>query len=397
MKIQSIKDLDIINKRVFLRVDLNISTKNIQVENCFKFNKIISTLQHLIDHNAKIILATHIGRPEAHTKTSYFDENLSTKKLLPLFKHFNFATHYQPDLHQASIKSKSMDKNIILLENIRFFNGEQGNMNEKNELARLLKNTADIYINDAFALIHRNDTSISLLPQFFEYHNKGIGLLMQQEITTLQKFTASIKKPFTIILGGNKEKTKLPLLLALLIRLKPNYILTGSRIGMMFNNQQTIADTLSQTIISIKNLAKKQHCIIKTPLDIIMQNTNHNYETVNAHSSINSNNALDIGPQTIKSYKEIISKSAIILLNGSMGKHEIEELTTGTKEIFGAIKKSPLQASIAGGGDTIKAINKFNCFKNFFYLSTGGGATLAFLASENLEKFPAYKFLIKKL
>ncbi|MFH1461814.1 MAG: phosphoglycerate kinase [bacterium] len=361
-----LKELDLKGKRVFLRADLNVPLQDKKILQDYRLEKILPTIDYIIKNGGKVILATHIGRPSAEKLTNFFDENLSTKILVPWFENKGYKIRYKIDLEKAKIYSHENFKEILLLENLRFFNGEQGTIQERETFAQILRQLADVYVNDAFALAHRDDTSVILLPKLFK--DKANGLLVEQEITQLTKIKKNVKQPFMVIIGGNKIETKIPLLKSFIQNKteRPSTILIGGAIANTFlNKNKQINETEKKFAQDFLKLAQEENIKILLPID---QSKN------------------DIGPKSIESFSQEIKKAKTIFINGTMGIYENINSQTGTKEILTAIAQSNA-FTVAGGGDCIAAIYKFNLQDKFNFLSTGGGATLAFLANEKLNFF----------
>ncbi|MFH1831568.1 MAG: phosphoglycerate kinase, partial [bacterium] len=225
MRIKTIKDINLKRMRVFLRADMNVPLENRTqasplatpglgaILDDFRIRATLPTIDYIIKNGGKVILATHMGQPNAEKKTNFFDENLSTKILATWLKNHGYEVDYEVDLLLAQKKSYQHPKHILLLENLRFFNGEKA---LDIEFAELLADLGDVYINDAFGLIHRPDTSITILPEQFIESNRAAGLLIEQEITHLNKLKQTPEQPFIIVLGGNKIDTKIDLLNAYL-------------------------------------------------------------------------------------------------------------------------------------------------------------------------------------
>ncbi len=349
-----LKNLDLTGKRVFLRADLNIplhsnSLQNKKILNSYKLESIKPTIDYIQENGGKVILATHIGRPNALSRTNFFDENLSTKLLVPWFEQAGYEVEYEIDLKQAIKKSKQDFSKILLLENLRFFNGEQ---QTNLPFAKLLAQCADVYINDAFGVMHRSDTSITLLPKQFKPENRAYGLLVEKEIETLTKLKTNPEQPFIVVLGGNKIETKMPLLESLLEQPKESRvrsILIGGAIAKSIGK-----DFLSK--------AKSLGVNVLLPEDYLKIN----------------NYIIDIGPKTIERFKQEIAQAKTIFTNGPMGIYEEKESATGSREILQAIAQTNAY-TVVGGGDAVAATNKFGLENQMDFLSTGGGATLAFL------------------
>ena len=347
-----IENLNLKNKRVFLRADLNIPIQNKKISQDYKLEKIIPTIDYILKNGGKVILATHLGRPQAAGHTNFFDKDLTTKILVPWFENKGYKIKYEIDLEKAKTLSENRLDEILLLENLRFFNGEKGNLQERERFATILRELADVYVNDAFALAHRDDTSVTLLPQKFEY--KAVGFLVGKEISQLNKIKQNPEQPFVVILGGNKIKTKIPLLESFIKKKsnRPASIIIG---GAVAKDTTFLKDFLDK--------AKENDIKILLPVDDLND---------------------DIGPKTIKLFCEEINKAKTIFVNGTMGIYENKESQTGTKEVLQAVANSNAY-TVAGGGDCIAAIHMFNLQDKFDFLSTGGGATLAFLAGEKLN------------
>ncbi len=368
---KTIKTLDLKGKRVFLRSDLNIPISSKETLNVdekilqdYKLEKIIPTIDYIIKNGGKVILATHIGRPKAEGHTNFFDIDLTTKILVPWFEKRGYKICYEIDLEKAITLSKQNFGEILLLENLRFFNGEKGSPQEREKFAKILRDTADVYVNDAFALSHRDDTSVTLLPQKFE--QKSVGLLTEKEISQLNKIKTNPKQPFVFILGGNKIKTKIPLLKNLIEKEndRPSSIIIGGAIADVFLDTKNPSKTKynKEDIEFAKSFlekAKENNIKILLPIDKL---------------------ELDIGPETIKLFCKEITKAKTIFVNGTMGVYQKKDSQTGTKEVLKSIANSNAY-TVAGGGDCVAAIHMFDLQDKFNFLSTGGGATLAFLGS----------------
>ena len=394
MKIKLIKDLDLKSKRVFLRADLNVPLKDKKILQDYRLKAILPTIDYIQKHGGKVILATHIGRPKAKDVTNYFDENLSTEILLNWFTKNGYKIKHEKDLLEAQIKSKEDFNEILLLENLRFFNGEQGSKEERLELAELLTQLADVYVNDAFGLIHRDDTSVTLLPEMFDSSQKAIGLLIEKEIKELDKLKHNPEKPFALVLGGAKIKDKIALLENFLKetdKKRVDSIIIGGAIAYTFLKAQghevgksLVENDFLEFAQNMLNLAKSKEVNILLPLDhLVSENNSFKFHET---SQIPQNGfCVDIGPKTIELYKKEIEKAKTIFTNGTMGIYTKPETSNGSKEILQAIAQSNTY-TVAGGGDCVAAAFQFNLQDKFDFLSTGGGATLAFLSTEKPEE-----------
>src|SRR5579859_1786981 len=250
-------------QRVFLRADLNVPLINGTMTNDYRCKAVQPTVDLILKKGGTIILATHLGRPQG------FDESLSSKHLVPWFENHGYTIHFEPNIDKAVTRSKELKKEIILLENMRFFEGEK---NQEKAFAQLLASTADYYVNDAFALLHRNDTSITLLPQLFNVAKKTIGLLIEKELKELNKLLQSPEQPFLLIVGGGKVHDKLPLLFNLLrsvkiILLCPAIVFTFSKALGKEVGKSLIDATQIEACKDFLSKAHKQGVTIVFPKD----------------------------------------------------------------------------------------------------------------------------------
>ncbi len=202
-----LQTFDLEQQRIFLRADLNVPLSNNTILNDHKLKALLPTIDLIKKKGGKIILATHIGRPRGR------DASLSTEHMVPWFTKRGYAVRFEPDLSKVAALSRNHFDEIVLLENLRFFPGEQS---DDQAFAHVLFPLADYYVNDAFALLHRHDTSITLLPALFSPQKKTFGLLVEQEFKALNKLKENPPRPFVIVCGGGKVNDKLPLLQAML-------------------------------------------------------------------------------------------------------------------------------------------------------------------------------------
>ena len=204
---QMFNSQDIKNKRVLLRADLNIKSHNKKMTQNYKLTSLLPTIDELLKRDAKVVIATHIGRPK---KSSL---ELSTKQLMHWFEKKGYTIVFEPDLKKAHEKSLKNNKQLLLLENLRFFPGEQSTSQyERDQFINQLTTLADLYVNDAFGVLHRNDASITDLPKKFEPSQRTFGPLIQKELAMLDKLLGKVKTPFLCIIGGKKATTKVPII-----------------------------------------------------------------------------------------------------------------------------------------------------------------------------------------
>jgi len=376
-----LSNVDLQGKRVFLRADLNVPIKNNKIVNDHKIKSILPTIELLKKKGAKIILGTHIGRPKK------YDPQFSTVVLAEWFKKNGYSVVFEPDLQKAIQKSLKSTNDIIVLENLRFFPEET---NEDPDFAKKLKNLADFYVNDAFGILHRNDTSITLLPKMFEQNKLFIGPLIKNELKILDNLLFNAQKPITLILGGKKVSSKLPLIENLLnkvqtILLCPAIVFTFSKyLGKKVGN--SLVDEKSLPIVPrILKKAKELKVNLFFPVDYQVAKKTFDGPVSNIDSENIPENffGLSIGPKTTGFFKKEIQKSKTVMFNGSFGNIKKIETYTGMKNIFDSMANSKL-FTIIGGGDSVAAAHLLGVADSIDHLSTGGGSMLYYLSGKKL-------------
>lgn len=382
----SIKSLNLNKKRVFLRSDLNVPVLEKQILQDFKLKATLQTVDFILKSGGKIILGSHIGRPEAKNKTHFYDDELSTQILIPWFENKGYKIQYQQDLLQAETQSHVNQSSILLLENLRFFSGEK----EYNlHFAELLAETADVYVNDAFGVIHREDTSVTLLAKQFDKNHKGFGFLVEQELQNLEKIRNNTSKNFVLVIGGIKLKDKLPLLKKFMQadqQIKPRSIIVGGALGLAFLQiRENLALKFDAQTLDmadqIKEIAILNKINLLLPVDQIIFK-NNKVETVKITDITPDANCIDIGPETINNFSQEIRTAQVIFCNGTMGIYTQQDAKNGTQKILQAIADSNA-FKVIGGGDATAAACMFNLENKMSFLSTGGGATLKYLSCKN--------------
>lgn len=365
-------------KRVFLRADLNVPLENGSIIDDFRLEKTQKTLNFLAHHGAIIILATHIGRPTCPNLS------LSTNNLIPWFKQHGYSISFEPSLESANTALKTQQRgHIILLENLRFLQGEK---QESQELASCLASMADYYVNDAFGSIHSSDTSIAQVPLYFDKDKRTIGFLIEEELENLNKLLVDPHHPYTVILGGSKVIEKITLLNNILHTVDTVLVcpaLAFSFLGAMGINvgssyTEKSAFTLCKQILDKAKSLKKNFII---PIDYIVaqDSLKGSLKTVSADAIPNNSYGISIGEQTIRVYNSIIRKSKTIFYNGLMGFNNQPETLIASKALFKTMSNS--QAfTVIGGGDTVAAIRQLGYESAMDFCSTGGGAALAYLS-----------------
>ncbi|MDP2820621.1 MAG: phosphoglycerate kinase [bacterium] len=355
-----LKDFDLNKKRVLLRGDLNvpIDEETGEILDDFRIRAIVPTLDFLVKNKAKIVLMSHLGRPDGNVV-----ENLKMDKIGKVFseklgfKICKVDSYYSEKIEEMSNKLNPGE--ILLLENLRFWTEE-----EKNELifSQNLSKLGDIYINDAFSASHREHSSIVGIAKFFM--EKGIGLLFEKELKSINDFMKSEEKPAIFIIGGIKEEKVIFLEKVLEMA---DFILTSG----------IVARNLPSALIG--------NAKIITPVDVVVSSDKGGI-SVEKFSEIDKKTEIpDIGPETQKLFSDYISTAKKIFWTGSLGKTENDEFSNGTGAIAESVLKNKTANSIIGGGSLLFTLRQLRLRdKGFSHLSTGGGALLDYIVDGKL-------------
>ena len=374
------------DKKVLLRVDLNVPIKDGSITEYSRIKKILPTIKILAEKEAKIIILSHIGRPKGKVVKSMSLEPIS-KKLSSLLNKDVLFNKNIIDENTLSEVNKVKKGSIMMLENIRFNQGEESN---DIKFSKQLANLGDIYVNDAFSCSHRSHASVEGITKYIPSY---FGLQIIQEIEALKKITYEIKKPVTLIIGGSKISTKINIIKNLAKKFNNIIIVGGMANTMLKHTGSKVGKSICENdcgslVKEIIVIAKKFDCKITCPIDAVVSK---NVESVGNYKDIKEINdedmILDIGPKTINLIKKIIKDSNTVLWNGPAGYFENPNFQNGTKEIIEIISKKTTEDkiySVAGGGETVAAINKFKKLNSFTFVSTAGGAFLEYLEGKTL-------------
>ena len=388
----NIKDQENLSqKKVLLRLDLNVPLKNGLITDETRIDKIIPVINFLIEKKSKIIIVSHIGRPQGEV-----NKILSLKPVcLNLEKKINKKVKLVNDNIFELKKDdlfKSNNDQIVFLENIRFYKEEEKN---DTSFAKHLANLADVYVNDAFSCSHRAHTSVSKITKFLP---SFAGLQLETEIDALKKVTKEIKKPTTCIIGGSKISTKIGIIKNLIPKFN-NIIIVGGMANNILNHRgNKIGKSIREENCEIKineifETLKNHSCEITYPKDVLVGKNMEDTSQVRELDEIQDDDfILDIGPKTLDKIISIIESSKTVLWNGPAGYFENPNFANGSYEIAKTIIKKNKDRSIysvVGGGDTIAVLNKINGINDFNFVSTAGGAFLEYLEGKELPGIKA--------
>ena len=368
-----IDQINISNKKILLRVDFNVPmSSNGKINNNFRLDASLKTIQYCIDNNASVILMSHLGRPKGKkNKSLFFVEDCISES--------------------AFQRTSNLDsKDIVLLENLRYYDEE---LNNDKDFAFLLSGHGDIYINDAFGTSHREHASNSAILKYYLSDVKAIGFLFDKELQYLSNTDFPKSKIVTVILGGSKISSKISMIKYFLD--KCDCILIGGAMAFTFIKSKgyNIGKSLFENNMLkeaefIFKKAKECNVEILLPLDFVCSNDFSEDSQIDRDlKKIKDDEmGLDIGPKTIKLFKEKIKFSDILIWNGPLGAFELKSYAHGTEEVAKTISKyTNSKTSIIGGGDTASSIIKLNLENNFTHVSTGGGASLELLSGQKLK------------
>ncbi len=390
-----INDVDITDKTVFIRCDFNVpmdDNSNITDDNRIK--QALYTIKYAIDNKAKVVLSSHLGRPKGVRKPEY--------SLLPVAKRLSTLLDRKVDFVEDCIGDRVKTKinsmkpgDVLLLENLRFYEGEEKN---SEDFAEKLLQLFDVYVNNAFGVCHRKHASVYALPKIAK--TAVGGFLLKKEIEYFNKILNAKDRPFVAIVGGAKVSGKLECLKNLIN--KADKIIIGGAQAFTFLKavgyevgQSLVEDELIPAASEILKTAKDKNVKFYLPVDFVCSKDikdTLNYITVGYQEIPKDMMGLDIGEASIKLFQEVIEDAKVIVWNGPMGVFEVDAFANGTKKIAKIIGESKA-LSVVGGGDTAEAVEIAGESDNMSYISTGGGASLEILEG---KKLPAIEILEEK-
>ena len=388
--LNTIDDYNFSGKKVLVRVDFNVPLNaNLQITDDSRIKAAIPTIKKIISEGGSVILMSHLGRPKNGP-----EDKFSLKHIVAhLSKLLKLNVHFADDCIGESAKIEASDLQageVLLLENVRFYKEEEkGN----EEFAKKLASLGDVYVNDAFGTAHRAHASTTIIAKFFP-NDKMFGYVMGNELSNINKLLNNVERPFTAIMGGAKVSDKI-LLMDQLIN-KVDYLLVGGAMSYTFakalggkvGTSLVEEDKLEEALHILKSAEAKGVKII-LPKDSIVADNFSNDAKISTAANNNIPDGwmgLDIGPETIIEFSDIIKESKSILWNGPVGVFEMSNFQNGTKAVANAIVEATANGSFSliGGGDSAAAINKFGLADKVSYVSTGGGALLEYIEGKQL-------------
>ncbi|MFC2100759.1 phosphoglycerate kinase [Bacteroidota bacterium] len=385
---KTIENANFNGKKVLVRVDFNVPVKDGKVTDDTRIRESLPTINKLLKDGAAIILMSHLGRPKGIDKTF---------TLRPVAEHLQQLLHrdvkFSEDFigENTTVLAKDLNPgDVLLLENVRFHAGETKG---DEELAKEISLLGDTYVNDAFGTAHREHASTATVARFFP-GNKYFGLLLANELKNLENVIHNAQSPYTAIIGGAKVSSKIPVIKNLIGKVD-NLIIGG---GMAFTfikaaggkiGKSLVEDDMLDETKSIVDEIKKKGVELYIPSDAVVADAfsnDANSKVIPADQIEDPWMGLDIGPESIKKFEKVIQESKTILWNGPMGVFEMDQFQTGTKEIALAVAEATSKGtySLAGGGDSVAAINKYLEPDQISYVSTGGGAMLEYMEGKEL-------------
>lgn len=384
MNKKSVRDVDVAGKKVFVRVDFNVPLENGAITDDTRIRETLPTIRYLIGKGAKVILASHLGRP----KGEVVEDMRLTPVAVRLSELLGQPVDKADDSIGEAVKAKVaalQDGGVLLLENVRFHAGE-----EKNDpaLAKAFAELADLYVNDAFGAAHRAHASTEGIAHELPAVS---GLLMEKELDVLGKALNNPERPFTAIVGGSKVKDKIDVINKM-IEIADNIIIGGGISYTFFKSEgheiglSLCDDSKLELVKEFVEKAKKLGKNFYLPVDILIADdfkTPTRMEVVGIDGIKADMEGVDIGPKTREIYAEVIQNSKLVVWNGPMGVFEVDAFSEGTRAVAQACAETSAY-TVIGGGDSAAAAEKFHLADKMDHISTGGGASLEFMEGKAL-------------
>ncbi|MBD2864653.1 phosphoglycerate kinase [Paenibacillus oceani] len=384
MNKKSVRDVQTAGKKVFVRVDFNVPLENGQITDDTRIRETLPTIRFLTEQGAKVILASHLGRPKGQVVEEMRLTPVAARLSELLGKPVVKSDEAIGESVKAQIASLN-DGDVLLLENVRFYEGEEKN---DPELAKAFAELAELYVNDAFGAAHRAHAST----EGIAHHLPAVsGLLMEKELEVLGKALNNPDRPFTAIVGGSKVKDKIGVIEHLL-GIADNLLIGG---GLSYTFLKAQGYEIGKSLVDNEKLdlalgflkkAKEKGCNLMLPVDIVIGDdfsNNANTRVVPINEIPADWEGFDIGPKTRELYADVIAKSKLVVWNGPMGVFELNPYLNGTKAVAEACAVTQ-GYTVIGGGDSAAAAEKFHLADKMDHISTGGGASLEFMEGKAL-------------
>lgn len=380
---RSIKQEDVENRRVLCRVDFNVPIKAGEVQDDTRIRAALPTIRWLIDHHARVVLCSHLGRPNGMVRDVLRLTPVATR-LAELLGRPVAASREVTGPSVTEAVNDLAPGAVLLLENLRFDPREEDN---DPGLAKELATFADLYVNDAFGAAHRAHASTESVARLLP---ASIGLLMQQEITALSKLLDQPERPFGAIIGGAKVSNKIRVIESLLPRI--DQLLIGGAMANTFLLAQgknlgrsLVESDQGDQVLQILDEAKRRHTIVQLPEDVVVATSIDDTEgSITSVDDIGTEDAVfDIGPSTVTRYAKVVSELNTVFWNGPLGVAENPAFANGTNEVARAVA-STSGFTVIGGGDSVAAVENLDLASRIDHISTGGGASLEFLEGNSL-------------
>ena len=388
MELLHLKSLDLANKKVFIRCDFNVPMDEFgNISDDRRIRSAIATINYCLDQDCSVILASHLGRPKGEVNDKYTLAPVARRLQQLLKRHVELAPGVVDDA-TLKLASSLSSHEVLLLENIRYEAGETKN---DEELSKKLASMSDFYVNDAFGVSHRAHASVEGITKFFDDKHRAAGFLLEREITFFTKLMSNPVRPFAAIVGGSKVSGKLEALINLLPKVDKIFI--GGGMAFTFLKQMgynigasLVEDDLLEDAQHVMDEAKKLGVKFYLPVDIIAaEKFAHDAvsKIVTAQEIPDNWMGLDIGPATVRLYREGLADVQTVLWNGPMGVYEMDKFARGSTKIAHFVADS-YATTVVGGGDTADLVQRIGVDEEISFISTGGGASLELLEGKIL-------------
>ena len=392
-KLRTADGLDVRGKRVLVRADLNVPVKNGNVTDATRLDRLVPGLRRLADRGARVIVISHFGRPKGGPDPELSLKPVADRLAALLGKPVAFAADCVGE-PAREVVGRLRDGSVAVLENLRFYKGEEKN---DPEFAERLAALGDIYVNDAFSAAHRAHASTAAVAQLLPAY---AGPLLMEEINALVSVLEKPARPTAALIGGAKVSTKLAVLENLVAKVD-KLIIGGAMANTFFLaegvavGKSLVEPGFAKTALEIMHAAKKRHCEVLLPHDVVVAaklEAGAPSQVVPALATAADQMILDVGPKTVAHYTEIVGGCRTLLWNGPLGAFEVAPFGEGTFALAratAALTKAGKLVSVAGGGDTVAALNSAGVTQDFTYVSTAGGAFLEWLEGRELPGIAA--------